>query len=228
MVSHLAKAPSTVSIFSVAREWQVSVDETCQESAFYVIQKHSANSFATSQRERLGLPNSAQPVPANTDAMIVDLIPALRAFARTFYRDAYDADDLVQETLTKAIDNISLFAPGTRLKSWLFTIMRNTFLTKIKKYNRERPGDADCVSVEGKSSPNQEWSQTLHEVEAAMLRLPREQREVLVLVAILGTGYEEAATICECPVGTIKSRLNRARAALLFELGGDTVGELLA
>jgi len=217
-----------VSIFSVANEWQVLVDETGRESVFYFMQEACANSFATRQRGRLGLPNSAPPVPANTNAMIVDLIPALRAFARTFYRDAYDADDLVQETLTKAIDNISLFAPGTRLKSWLFTIMRNTFLTKVKRYNRERPGDGDCVSLDGKSNPTQEWSQALHEVEAAMLRLPQDQREVLVLVAVLGTGYEEAATICECAVGTIKSRLSRARAALLFELGGDTVGELLA
>lgn len=227
MGSNLARAPSTVCIFRVANEWQVSVRETGREAVFYFMQEDFAKSFATSQRVRLGLSDPIPPDPANTNAMIADLIPALRAFARTFYRDAYDADDLVQETLTKAIDNISLFAPGTRLKSWLFTIMRNTFLTKIKKYNRERPGDADCVSLEGKSNPNQEWSQALHEVEAAMLRLPQEQREVLVLVAILGTGYEEAATICECAVGTIKSRLNRARAALLFELGGDTVGELL-
>ncbi|WP_348629022.1 sigma-70 family RNA polymerase sigma factor [Mesorhizobium sp. YM1C-6-2] len=228
MGRHLAQAPSTVSIFSVADEWQVSVGESGREAVFYFMQENCAKSFATSQRSRLELSNSVPPVPANTNAMIVDLIPALRAFARTFYRDSYDADDLVQETLTKAIDNISLFAPGTRLKSWLFTIMRNTFLTKVKKYNRERPGDADCVSLEGKSNPAQEWSQAVYEVEAAMLRLPQDQREVLVLVAILGTGYEEAATICECAVGTIKSRLNRARAALLFELGGGTVAELLA
>src|SRR4051812_14576769 len=78
---------------------------------------------------------------------VVELIPALRAFARTFYRNPTDADDLVQDTLVKALNAFESFEPGTRLKSWMFTIMRNTFYTRIKVYTREAPGAVDCVAA---------------------------------------------------------------------------------
>lgn len=149
---------------------------------------------------------------------VVELIPALRAFARTFCRSPSDADDLVQETLAKAIANLHRFEPGTKLKSWLFTIMRNTFLTNVAKSRRETTG----VEIEDPSSgpqAPQEWSAQVREVRAAIGRLPQAQREVLVLVGMLGVSYEEAARICDCAVGTVKSRLSRARAALLVELG---------
>lgn len=145
---------------------------------------------------------------------VVELIPALRAFARSLTRDPAEVDDLVQETLTKAIANIEKFEPGTRLRSWLFTIMRNTHYSRSVKRNRERPGDADCVSSLPFSQPTQEWSMELREVLTAVSRLPQQQREVLVLIAMLGINYDEAARICDCPIGTIKSRLNRARAQL--------------
>ena len=86
---------------------------------------------------------------------IVHLIPALRAFARTFYREPTHADDLVQETLTRALANIHQFRPGTSMKSWLFTIMRNAFYTKIKIDTREAPGAADCVSLRPAADPTQ-------------------------------------------------------------------------
>ncbi len=82
---------------------------------------------------------------------VVDLIPALRAFARTFCPDPSDADDLVQETLTKALANMDKYQAGTRMKSWMFTIMRNTFYTRIKTYVREAPGAAACVSERQRS-----------------------------------------------------------------------------
>ena len=150
---------------------------------------------------------------------IVELIPALRAFARTFYREPTDADDLVQETLTRALSSIHQFHVGTSMKSWLFTIMRNAFYTKIKIANREAPGAADCVSLRPAADPTQEWSTRGREIAEAIQRLPEQQREVLMLIGVLGVSYEEAAEICGCAMGTIKSRLNRARLRLLVEMG---------
>lgn len=150
---------------------------------------------------------------------IVQLIPALRAFARTFYREPTHADDLVQETLTRALTSIHQFRPGTSMKSWLFTIMRNAFYTKIKIDTREAPGAADCVSLRPAADPTQEWSCRGHEIAEAIDRLPAQQREVLVLIGLRGVSYEEATEICGCAMGTVKSRLNRARHRLLEELG---------
>jgi RNA polymerase sigma factor (sigma-70 family) len=157
---------------------------------------------------------------------VVELIPALRAFARTFCRNPTDADDLVQETLTKAIGNLDKFEKGTRLKSWLFTIMRNTFYTRIKLAVREAPGDADCISAQPSVEAGQEWSMRGYEVQQAINRLPPAQREVLILIGMLGVSYEETASICGCAIGTIKSRLNRARANIL-ELLGENSAETL-
>ena len=156
------------------------------------------------------------------DPSIVELIPALRAFARTFCRNPTDADDLVQDTLMKALNGFDGFQPGTRLKSWMFTIMRNTFLTKVKVHTREAPGAAECVAVRPSVEATQEWSIRGKEVEAALNRLPQHHREVLVLVAVIGTSYEEAADICGCAIGTVKSRLNRARLSILEDLGENS------
>jgi RNA polymerase sigma factor (sigma-70 family) len=157
-----------------------------------------------------------------TDRQIVELIPALRAFARTFYRDKTEADDLVQETLTRALTSIHQFQTGTNLKSWLFTIMRNTFYTKVRIDTREAPGRIDCASSRPATDPTQEWSARGREIAAAIDRLPSQQREVIMLIGVLGVPYEEAASICGCAMGTIKSRLNRARRKLLDELGEAT------
>lgn len=158
---------------------------------------------------------------------IAALIPALRAFARTLVRNPYDADDLVQETLMKGIANAHRFQPGTSLKSWLFTILRNTFYTNIKISNREHPGAAGCVSEDCVLLPSQEWSVRGIELREALERLPEDQREVLVMIGVLGISYEEAAVICGCAVGTIKSRLNRARNRMLAYLEAQDPNELL-
>jgi RNA polymerase sigma factor (sigma-70 family) len=155
------------------------------------------------------------------DRDLIALIPAMRAFSRTFCRNNTDADDLIQETLTRALANAHRFQRGTKLKSWLFTIMRNTFITSATRYARECPGADDCVSTMGETGPSQEWSLRSNEVKQALERLPRDQREIIVLVAIAGFPYEEAAEICGCAVGTIKSRLNRARRVLERELGEE-------
>ena len=164
-----------------------------------------------------------QSVGETARAEIVKLIPALRAFARTFCRHTTDADDLVQETLLKALANLDKFEPGTRMKSWLFTIMRNTFYTRIKIHNREAPGVLECVSGDGAQEPTQELSYRVNEVVEALRKLPPHYREILTLVAVLGESYEAAAEICNCAVGTVKSRLNRARHQILLELGEEEV-----
>lgn len=160
-------------------------------------------------------------------ADIAAMIPALRAFARSMIPDRSEADDLVQETLLRGIANIHLFRPGTNLKSWLFTIMRNTFYTNVKLRRRERPGDADCVAGTRAVQPTQEWALRGEEIRQALDRLSPEQREVVVLVGALGVSYEDAAVICGCAVGTIKSRLNRARARILEHFGSDDARDLL-
>jgi RNA polymerase sigma factor (sigma-70 family) len=156
---------------------------------------------------------------------IVQSIPALRAFARSFVQDSVEADDLVQETLTKAIAKVDQFKPGTRLRSWLFTILRNTFNTRYEKMRRERPGEPNCVAALPWVPATQEWSAELRAVLSAVRRLPYVQREVLVLVAMLGVEYDEAAKICDCPIGTIKSRLNRARTHLKALLEAKNAGQ---
>ncbi len=156
---------------------------------------------------------------------VVDLIPALRAFARTFCQKPEEADDLVQETLMRALANLDKFEPGTRLKSWLFTIMRNTFCTRIKKSSRESVGLPEALTATLVTEASQDWVVQADEVRRALERLPAHHREILVLIVMLGERYEDAAVICGCAVGTIKSRLNRAREQLKRELGETAAGQ---
>ena len=166
------------------------------------------------------------PVPAEGQSTVdeavsgvVELIPALRAFSMSFCRERGEADDLVQETLLRGLANIHRFEPGTKLKSWLFTIMRNTHYTRAKVNARERPGAEGCASDRPTSLPSQEWSVRGQEVVRAVDALPAQQREVVVLIAMLGVSYLEAADICGCRIGTVKSRLSRARRELVARLG---------
>lgn len=145
---------------------------------------------------------------------IRDMVEPLNAFARHFYRDQYDVEDLVQETLLKALANIDSFTPGTRMKSWLFTIMRNTFYNRVRVYDRERPAAAECASERGTSPAMQDTSVEYSEVISAIRSLPLDQKEVVVLVSILGISYHDASEICDCRMGTVQSRLFRARARL--------------
>lgn len=159
---------------------------------------------------------------ASTEDDVVALIPALRAFARTFCRNDSDADDLVQETLSKALSKIHQYTPGTKLKSWLFTIMRNTYCTRYKIATREPTGRLQCVASNVGSLPQQEWSLRKRELMEAIHRLPRSQREVIMMIGVLGMSYKETAYTCDCEIGTVKSRLYRARMQLLEDLGEQT------
>jgi RNA polymerase sigma factor (sigma-70 family) len=155
---------------------------------------------------------------------VINLIPQLRGYARALTRDNIDADDLVQETLTKALRYHDRFTEGTRLKAWLFTIMRNTFYTAAKKRGREFPGSEDCVSSTVTVEPDHDRIMAHKELVAAINRLPRQYREMLVLVVVLGESYEAAAALCGCAIGTVKSRVNRARNMVIADLEGRKTG----
>ncbi|MGQ3672944.1 sigma-70 family RNA polymerase sigma factor [Xanthobacter sp. TB0136] len=158
---------------------------------------------------------------------VVELLPALRAFARALTRDRSEADDLVQETLLKALSNIDKFEPGTNLRAWLFTILRNSFYTDIRKRKRESEGLSMLGLQSSNAGPEQEWALTLKSLEEALKHLPDDQREAVVLVGAAGLSYEEAANVCNCAVGTIKSRVNRARTKLLTLMGADAAMDVV-
>lgn len=148
---------------------------------------------------------------------IVDQLPLLRALARSLTRSPPEADDLVQETLTKAIANIDQFSPGTNLRAWLCTIERNAFYTNYHRKAREPLLDVEELPGVCVQAP-QEWSVKLRTVDRALQQLSVDQREAVMLVGGVGMSYEEAAKICDCAIGTIKSRVSRGRTALLERL----------
>ncbi|MEP9354072.1 sigma-70 family RNA polymerase sigma factor [Xanthobacter sp. KR7-65] len=158
---------------------------------------------------------------------VLEFLPALRAFARSLTRNRTEADDLVQETLLKALSNIDKFDPGTNLRAWLFTILRNTYYTEIRKRRRENDGMSALAQQDTNIGPSQEWSATLTSLKDALAQLPDDQREALVLVGAAGLSYEEAADVCGCALGTIKSRVNRARAKLLVLMGADATADVV-
>lgn len=145
---------------------------------------------------------------------IVAFVPDLRAFARTFHRDASRADDLVQEAILKAWSNLDKFEPGTNLKAWLFTILRNTFLTEIRRKRREVEDADGAYAATLSDKPRQESAMELEDFRNAMAQISEDQREALILVGAAGFSYEEAAEICGCAPGTVKSRVSRARTRL--------------
>jgi RNA polymerase sigma-70 factor (ECF subfamily) len=162
--------------------------------------------------------------PAERDAMLA-AVPTLRAFAISLSRNVDYADDLVQETLLRAIAGIKSYQPGTHMSAWLFTILRNRFHSDYRKRRREVE-DIDGSYVDGLTSPPEQHARLqFEELRAALARLPLGQREALLLVGASGFSYEETAAICEIAVGTVKSRVNRARMRLLDLLGIDGVHE---
>jgi RNA polymerase sigma-70 factor (ECF subfamily) len=146
---------------------------------------------------------------------LVKRIPNLRAFALSLTQSAQHSDDLVQETLVKALSNLDKFETGSNLRAWLFTILRNTFYNEIRQ-RKYRPttsiDDIDPNALELRAT--QEKYIEFQDVLKGLSWLVPEQREAIILVAAEGLSYEEAAEICNCPVGTVKSRLSRARQRL--------------
>jgi len=145
---------------------------------------------------------------------VLGAVPSLRAFAISLCGNVDRADDLVQETLLRALANIDSFQPGTNMSAWLFTILRNHFRSEYRKRRREVEDSDGRYAETLKSQPDQLGHVEFNEFRVALGQLPADQREALVLVGASGFSYEEAAHICGCAVGTIKSRVNRARTRL--------------
>jgi RNA polymerase sigma-70 factor (ECF subfamily) len=157
-----------------------------------------------------------------TDARerMIQEIPSLRRYARFLVREADYADDLVQECLARAVANIERWQPGTNMKGWLVVMLRNIFINDIKR-RRHRPVltfDGAIEQLGGVAHGGQEERVHLDDVQRAFNRLTRDHREVLLLIAVEGLQYEEVAAVLELPIGTVRSRISRAREALLAQL----------
>ena len=164
---------------------------------------------------------------ANIRDQMLAAIPSLRAFAVSLGGTRGWADDLVQETLLRALANIDSFQVGSNLPAWLFTILRNLFRSDYRKRRREVEDADGSYAKTLKTQPAQNAHLEFEEFRAALEKLPQDQREALILVGASGFSYEDAATICGCAVGTIKSRVNRARSklsALLYVDGAEDFG----
>ena len=161
--------------------------------------------------------------PENPDFKneLLGLAPFLRAFARSLTGNPEAADDLAQETLVKAWQSRASFIPGTNLKAWLFTILRNQFYSDRRRAWRQAPWDQDAAERIPGGSEDQIYSAELSDTVRALRRLSDEQREALILVGAGGFSYEDAAAICKCAVGTVKSRVARARKTLIDILDGE-------
>ena len=172
---------------------------------------------------------------------LLDLIPFLRAFSRSLCGDRELADDLAQEALAKAWQSRDTFRPGSNLKAWLFTILRNQFYSDRRRAWRQAPWDETAAERVPVARGEQTWAVQLSDTARALRGLPAEQREALILVGAGGFSYEDAARIANCAVGTVKSRVARARKALFAALeghgplsneprlgGGDATNEIMA
>jgi RNA polymerase sigma-70 factor (ECF subfamily) len=169
------------------------------------------------------------PQDADIHDQIVEVIPNLRAFAKSLVNNPAQADDLVQGALTRALANLDKFESGTNLRAWLFTILRNHFYSELRKRRREVEDEDGAHAERLTTQPNQVAALELKDFRSALAQLPDEQREALILIGASGFSYEEAARICDCAIGTMKSRVNRGRTRLAdimqidpsHELGGD-------
>jgi RNA polymerase sigma-70 factor (ECF subfamily) len=161
------------------------------------------------------------------DAVVL-MIPALRAFAWSLSHNSADADDLVQDTLIKAWTHRDKFEVGTNLRAWLFTILRNTYYTAAVRRRREVRDETGKYAATLTTGPTQEWSLAMRALQAGLAQLPDEHREALILVGAAGLTYEEAAEVCGCALGTIKSRVNRARARLLKIMDAEDASDAFA
>jgi RNA polymerase sigma-70 factor (ECF subfamily) len=212
------------------------VDDCCREKAL----RHMMEETTPAVRQTRA-PSSNRAPAGRFERDLVALIPQLRAFARVLCRKRTTADDLVQDALAKAWRSRDCFEPGTNMKAWLFTILRNTFYSGTRRAWREIEWDAELGEQIAGPANAQEWSLGLSDVARALGNLPRNQREALILVGAGGFTYEAAGQICNAPSGTVKSRVARGRAALSGMVDGerqmpprlpgramDTAGDILA
>ena len=155
--------------------------------------------------------------------LILAAVPSLRAFAISLTNDPSRADDLVQDTIVRAWANANRFEAGTNINAWLFTILRNLFHSEYRKRRREVEDVDGSYALSLRTQPEQTAHVDFKDFQQALAKLPVDQREALILVGAEGLSYEQAAEICGVAVGTIKSRVNRARNRLaeLLSLNND-------
>src|SRR5438105_1341565 len=160
--------------------------------------------------------------PMNDFARLLEAeIPRLRRYARALTRDVSRADDLVQSCLTRAVAKQHLWQPGTDLRAWLFTILHNQHVNDIRRSVREENNVSIDIAPVATVQANAMDVLTLRDLEAALAKLPGEQRQVILLVGLEGLPYEEVASILRVPVGTVRSRLSRGRDQLRALMGMD-------
>lgn len=152
-------------------------------------------------------------------------LPSLRAFAMSLSGRHDRADDLVQEAVIKAWTNQSSFKLGTNMQAWLVTILRNHYYSQMRKRGREVQDSEGTYTAKLSVAPAHDGVMDLADFRRALMDLPDEQREALLLVGASGFSYEEAAEICGCAVGTIKSRVSRARSRLQIVLAIEGPGD---
>lgn len=157
-------------------------------------------------------------MPDNARDDIGQHLKAMRAFAVSLTHDPALADDIVQDAVTRAWLKFDQYEPGTNLRAWLFTILRNTFYSHVRKHRLVTESLEDTPPANLALPPEHDTSMALRDFMVAFRTLSFEQREVLLLVGALGFTYEEAASLCETPVGTLKSRVHRARRILAERL----------
>lgn len=158
---------------------------------------------------------------------IEELIPRLRRYARALTGDRARADDLVQDTLERALSRFHLWRAGSDLRAWLFTIMHNLYINQLRRSALERdfaPLESEALAVAARAT--QEDTLAVRDLDAALKRLPAEQREVLLLVGLEQMTYEQAARVLEVPLGTVMSRLSRGRERLRALLEGSAAPAL--
>lgn len=174
-----------------------------------------------------GAPKPKRAANSQLTADLLAVIPNLRAFAVSLCGSLDHADDLVQETLVKAWGSLDSFAEGTNLRAWLFTILRNIYYSEYRKRRREVADPEGSFAANLATAPAQSGHMDLLDFRAALQQLPNDQREALILIGASGLSYEEAAGICGCAIGTMKSRVNRARnrlAEMLSINAGEELG----
>lgn len=158
-------------------------------------------------------------------AELIQQIPRLRRYARALARDAARADDLVQDTLERALIKLDLWRPDSDLRAWLFTMMHNLFVNQIRSSGSHALCDLDQAS-DVPVSGGQAEALAVRDIHVALARLPAEQREVILLIGLEQFAYAEAARILGVPLGTVMSRLSRARERMRQLLDGNQVTKL--
>lgn len=151
---------------------------------------------------------------AEFKTLLAGVIPHLRAYGRSLSGSPDVADDLTQDTMVKAWASRDRFERGTSIKAWTFVILRNTFLSQMRRNKFRGEYDEGAVERTLATRASQEDSGEMADLQRGLMELPQDQREALILVGAGGMSYEEAAQICDCALGTMKSRVSRARAAL--------------